>query len=78
MRKRRRSGRKKVVARVGFYEVWGWIWNRVMLMSVGFEKTGERIKKYMVNVEILRIIVSLAFLRDVTKALNIFYKKFLW
>lgn len=47
-------------------------------MSVGFEKTGERIKKYMVNVEILRIIVSLAFLRDVRKALNIFYKKFLW
>ena len=49
-----------------------------MLLSVGFEKTGERIKKYMVSVEILLIRVSLAFLRDVRKALNIFYKKFLY
>lgn len=45
-----------------------------MLVSMGFEETGEKIKKCMVSVEILLIRVSLAFLRDVRKALNIFYK----
>ena len=42
-----------------------------MLVSMGFEETGERIKKCMVSVEILLIRVSLAFLRDVRRALNI-------